>query len=255
MPANLQFNQLTAAFGVLAFLGTAALLLAAVAALVGILVIGEQRLAGWTSGILGWLFRGHGLRAKIVAAGVILATGYALTLAAFSIGSREYTLKPGEEKYFCEIDCHLAYSVPAVELATEINGVRARGTFYIVTLRTRFDQTTISAHRGDGPLQPSPREVTLLGDAGRAVPISAEGQRALSGTSSAGTSLDTPLRPGESYTTRLAFDVPPAVTNPRVLVATPSTPPWVGALMIGEEDSILHKKTFLALPSPIAHLQ
>lgn len=214
MPANLQFNQLTAAFGALAFLGTVALLLAAIAALVGTFVIGERRLAGWTSGILGWLFRGHGLRAKIVAAGVILATGYALTLAAFS-----------------------------------------GGTFYIVTLRTRFDETTISAHRGEGYLQPSPREITLLDDAGRAIPVSAEGERALQSSSSAGNSLDTPLRPGESYMTRLAFDVPPAVRNPRLLVATPSFPPWVGALVIGEEASILHKKTFLALPSPTVHLQ
>ena len=252
---NLQFNQLIAAFGALAFLGTVALLLGAIAAIAGAQVLGEERLKRWGGGISVWLFRGSGLRGKLVTAAAILVAGYAAALAAVSVSSHEYTLNPGQEKYFCEIDCHLAYSVPSVELAADVNGVRARGVLYIVTLRTRFDETTISEHRGDGPLQPSPRQITLLDDSGHAIPISAEAQQALQNFSSAGTPLDTPLRPGESYTTRLAFDVPPAAKHLRLFVAAPSSPSWLGSLIIGEEDSFLHKKTFLALPSPTVHLQ
>lgn len=255
VPENLQFNQLTAAFGALAFLGTAALLLAACAAVAGSIAVGEDRLQKWTSGICGWLFRGRGIRGKIAAATLILVAGYGATLAAFSISSREYTLNPGQEKYFCEIDCHLAYSVPSVELAADVNKVHARGVFYIVTLRTRFDETTISEHRGDGPLQPSPRQIKLLDDANRHIPISSEAQRALETANSAGTPPDTPLRPGQFYTTRLVFDVPPATGHLRLFVSTPSSPAWLGSLIIGEEDSLLHKKTFLALPSPVVHLQ
>jgi hypothetical protein len=252
---SLQTNQLIAVFGALAFLATAALLLASAAALAGTLVIREERLKRWTSSALAWLFRGHGLRGKIVTVAIILVAGYGLTLAAFSISSHEYTLNPGEEKYFCEIDCHLAYSVPAVEVAAQINDVRARGTFYVVTLKTRFDEMTISQRRGDGPLQPSPRQIVLLDDAGRAIPISPEAEQALRNTSSAGEPLDTPLRPGESYTTRIAFDVPPTTQRPRLLVASSSSPSWLGSLIIGEEDSFLHKKTLLALPNPIVHIQ
>ena len=252
---SLQTNQLIAVFGALAFLATAALLVASAAAVAGTFIIREERLKQWTSGVLGWLFRGRGLRGKIAAATVILVAGYGLTLAAFSISSREYTLNPGQEKYFCEIDCHLAYSVPAAEVAAQINDVRARGTFYIVTLKTRFDETTISKRRGDGPLQPSPRQIVLLDDAGRAIPISPEAEQALRNTSSAGAPLDTPLRPGESYATRIAFDVPPTTQLPRLLVASPSSPSWLGSLIIGEEDSFLHKKTLLALPNPTVHVQ
>lgn len=252
---NLQLNQWIAAFGALAFLGTAALLLAAITSIAGAQILGEERLKCWTGAIREWLFRGHGLRGKICAVAVILVAGYGATLAAFSLSSHEYTLKPGEEKYFCEIDCHLAYSVPSIEQAAEVDGVRARGTFYVVTLKTRFDETTISPRRGDGPLQPSPREISLVDESGRAIPIAAEAQRALESTSSAGTPLDTPLRPGESYLTRLVFDVPAAAANLRMFVASPSSPSWLGALIIGEEDSVLHKKTFLALPSPKVHLQ
>jgi hypothetical protein len=252
---SLQTNQLIAAFGALAFLATAALLVASAAALMGALALGEERVKQWTRGIFDWVFGGRGLRGKIVAAAVILVAGYGTTLAAFSISSREYTLNPGQEKYFCEIDCHLAYSVPAVEVAAQINDVRARGTFYIVTLKTRFDETTISPRRGDGPLQPSPRQIALLDDAGRAIPISPEAEQALRNTSSAGAPLDTPLRPGESCTTRIAFDVPPTTQRPRLLVASPSSPSWLGSLIIGEEDSFLHKKTLLALPNPTVHIQ
>ena len=48
--------------------------------------------------------------------GALLGTGtiiYFGLLLGFSLGSREVILAPGQEKYFCEIDCHLAYSVRA----------------------------------------------------------------------------------------------------------------------------------------------
>jgi hypothetical protein len=55
----------------------------------------------------------------------------------------------------------------------------------VVELQTRFDPTTISQHRGNGPLMPSPREVVLIDGAGHDYrPAEVEGQ-----------SLMTPLRP------------------------------------------------------------
>ncbi len=39
-------------------------------------------------------------------------------LFGFSLASRDHLLAHGQEKYFCEIDCHLAYSVTASENRT-----------------------------------------------------------------------------------------------------------------------------------------
>ncbi len=76
-----------------------------------------------------------------------------------------------DEKYFCEVDCHLAYSVTGVTqtktLGNPPNQVTATGTFYVLTVKTRFDETTISPHRGNGPLSPNPRTVSVVDDQGR----------------------------------------------------------------------------------------
>src|SRR5260370_16293668 len=54
-----------------------------------------------------------GLSAAILA--LVLASGYGLVLAGVSLPGHEKTLPPGEHKYFCEIDYHIAYSVSIFE--------------------------------------------------------------------------------------------------------------------------------------------
>ncbi len=49
---------------------------------------------------------------RVVSAGAIL---YLALLVGFSLASRNKILARAQEKYFCEIDCHLAYSVLDVE--------------------------------------------------------------------------------------------------------------------------------------------
>jgi hypothetical protein len=156
---------------------------------------------------------------------------YLALLVGFSASSRNQTLALGQEKYFCEIDCHLAYAV--VDVKTNAD---ATSLDYVVTLRTRFDETTISPSRPkDAPLTPSPREVHMIDELGREyVPVA-----------TSGTSLMTPLKPAESYTTELKFRVPGDVRGLRLLVNT--TPAWADHLVIGDENSWLHKKTYFAL--------
>lgn len=152
-------------------------------------------------------------------------------LFGFSAGSHETQLAPGQEKYFCEIDCHLAYSV--AEVKTEADGSSKN---YLVTVRTRFDPATTSPNRPkDATLTPSPREVWLIDSAGQEyAPVA-----------SAGTSLMTPLKPADSYMTQFQFRVPKDVSGLRLLVRT--TPAWPDHLVIGDENSWLHKKTYFAL--------
>ncbi len=159
------------------------------------------------------------------------AAMYLVLLLAFSASSREVALARGQEKYFCEIDCHLAYSV------ADVKTLAGEGTMnYTITLRTRFDETTASPSRPkDAPLTPSPRAVVLLDDAGRIYePVSSSGH-----------SLMTPLRPAESYTTQVEFRVPGSAGGLRLLVNT--SPAWPDHVVIGDENSWLHKKTYFSL--------
>jgi len=153
---------------------------------------------------------------------------YFSLLISFSAASRETALAQGQEKYFCEIDCHLAYSV--LDAHTQPDG------HLVVTLRTRFDETTTSPNRPkDAPLTPSPREARLIDSAGREyTPVS-----------TSGTSLLTPLKPADSYTTQLEFNLPKDATGLRLLINT--VPQWPDKIVIGDENSWLHKKTYFAL--------
>jgi hypothetical protein len=192
------------------------------------------------------VLRRYGRACVSLAALAAVSVVYLGFVLVFSLASGERVLACGEEKYFCELDCHLAYSVAGVRRAKSIgvgpDASTAGGEFYVVTLKTRFDETTISARRGDGQLYPNPRRVTVYDAQGRAYALSEEGQRALAsqGGGAAGMPLDSPLRPGESYTTQLVFDLPSDASAPVLLVNedSPET-----RFIIGHENSLLHKKT------------
>jgi hypothetical protein len=164
---------------------------------------------------------------------LIAVAGYCAAVLVFSVASETVVLRSGEEKYFCEIDCHLAYSV--VSAGYEPDPEVAGDTRLVVQLETRFDPTTISRHRGNGPLTPSPREVVIVDAAGHVYrPAEIQGR-----------SLLTPLRPGEAYRTRLIFEVQAMAAHPLLWLHTKAdAPEW---MMIGNELSPLHRKVFFQL--------
>ena len=178
-------------------------------------------------------------------AAITIAAGYFLLLAGVSLASSEQTLPPDGWKYFCEIDCHLAYSVlsaqTAAALGPELQQTTARGKFVTVRVKTWFDERTISAHRGNGPLTPNRRKALLVDDTGRGYEPSPEGQFALARSGDRSTAMAQSLRPGESYTTDLVFDVPKNARGLRLLLIEddPET-----RLVIGHENSLLHKKIY-----------
>ena len=167
--------------------------------------------------------------------------GYGLLLCGTSLLSREKLLPPGGWKYFCEIDCHIAYSVTGVQTASalgqELQQTATHGKFVVVRLKTWFDEHSISRHRGNGPLTPNARRVLLVDDAGRTFYPSTEGAGALRLESHAETQLSQPLRPGESYITTLVFDVARDSRGLRLLVKDAD---WISRLLIGHENSPLH---------------
>jgi hypothetical protein len=178
--------------------------------------------------------------AKVLAGGgLAVASVYATLLAGASVFSRNRTLTPGEHKYFCEVDCHIAYDVTAAEPS----GPDRRA----VTIRTWFDPATIAPFRGDGPLAPGPRAIYLVDDLGRRYEPSPAATEAWEKTHGRSTPLGRALRPGESYTTTLVFDLP-ANARARLFVGDPPGGP--DRLLIGHENSPFHGKTYFALPAP-----
>jgi hypothetical protein len=213
----------------LAFLGTLALLgLAVLATVVGVLKKNTL------------LTRGS------VLAGLAVVALYSVALVGAGLLSSDRTLPTDAEKYFCELDCHLAYRVEGVKLIGQLPGVA--GEVWSVTVRTRFDERTIASFRPrEAPLTPNPRRARVIAADGREFPQ-------LSGTIERLTALGIPsvplereLRPGESYDTVLLFELP-AGAAPSSLELTEDVFP--DQLLIGHELSPFHGRTRLALPAP-----
>jgi len=201
------------------------------------------------------LLYGAARRSKLYArigggAALVIVTCYVLLLCGVSLASSEKVLPAGGWKYFCEIDCHIGYSVSSVRTAAsigpELRPTAAHGQFVIVRLKAWFDEHTISPNRGDGPLTPNARRVVLVDSNGRTYEQSPEGESVLARASGEQTSLRQPLRPGQSSFKELVFDVPRDAAGLRLLITEddPET-----RLIIGHENSLLHKKIYLSLDS------
>jgi hypothetical protein len=216
--------NLDALIGALALMTLCGLMFAAAVALVFSIVQRKPALAG-----------------AAVIAMVAIGAIYLGLLLVFSFRSGDKLLVRGEEKYFCEMDCHLAYSISDVRETkiledhlnpdNSLNRVTAGGTFWLVTIRTRFDANT--------PLNPNPRIVYVLDEQGTRYLPSPEGQLTLARSQDPGKAMSTPIRPGETYTTTVVFDLPVDVRNPTLLIQDDH--PFT-RLIIGHENSPFHKK-------------
>jgi hypothetical protein len=169
-------------------------------------------------------------------AGLSVAVVYATVLAGAALLSRDRTLTPGERKYFCEMDCHIAYDVTASEASDP--GTRA------VTVRSWFDPGTIAAFRGNGPLRPNPRIVYLVDEAGRRYHPSLRATKAWEDAHGKSTPLERELRPGESYNTTFLFEPPAGARGLRLFVGDP---PGIESALIGHENSPMHGRIYFAL--------
>ena len=209
--------NLAAPIGALALLGTGFILFVAIIFLVQSLIV-----------------RKMGRARLVLALMLVVGVVYLGAMLVFSFASRDKLLAQGQEKLFCELDCHLAYSIANVGQAKTIGEgaslTRAQGQFTIITIKTRFDESTVASSRGSGLLYPNGRAFALVDDRGKRYEPSAQ----------VGTPITTPLRPGESYTTEVAFDLPQDA-KPSVLVLNESA--WETHLLIGHENSLLHGHT------------
>ena len=223
--------NLEAPLGALALLGTGFILLSAGLAL-GYSILRKK------SGLM-----------KFALMTIVLVAGlYLAVLLIYSFASSEKVLARGEEKHFCEIDCHLAYSVTDAHetkvLGEAPNQATAAGMFRVVTIKTRFDETTIGRNRGDRLLYPNSRVVTISDANGTEYSPSAAAQSVLEKSQAAGTAMTVPLRPSETYSTTMVFDLPADIKNPTLLIHEGES---LTHFVIGHENSFLHKKTRLQI--------
>jgi hypothetical protein len=222
-----------APFVAIAFLGLGASLLAAAGAAGLCLALCRRRLA------LG-----------IAAAASGAALLYGVLLFGLALTSRDRLLPAGGRKYFCEIDCHLAYSVAGVLRSRTVgappSAVMANGRFIAVRVRTWFDPETIASFRGNGPLTPNPREAWIVDAAGRRYRPSPAATKAFENTQAGCAPFTRILRPDESYETALVFDLPEEARGARLFVGDP---PGVENLLLGHENGAFHGKTYFDLGS------
>src|SRR5262245_27939644 len=179
---------------------------------------------------------------------LVFVFGYHTTLFVFSILSKTQVLTHGEEKHFCEVDCHLAYSIVDVTRMKTIGvapeHITAAGTFYVIRVRTRFDGTTISPTRGDGELYPNPRKLVIVDANGREYLPSAQATETFARNGLRSTEISTPLRPSESYTTTFVFDLPTNSSHPTLRIQQDE---WITRLIIGHENSPAHKQIYFQI--------
>ena len=217
---------------VLAFLGTAGLLVLCVAV-----------------ALISALRKSRSVAVGAIGAGTIVLIGYASILFGLSLVSRDTEIAQGAWKYFCEIDCHIAYAIGGMQLSKsvgpEMQPISTNGRFAIVQVKTWFDPTTISPNRGNGQLTPNDRAIALLDNRGRWFVPSAKGESVLTAAKLHSTPLRTALRPGESYVSYIVFEIPSDAKNLRLLLTSADEE---DVLIWGDENSPWHGKSYFSLP-------
>lgn len=208
-------TTLGAAMQVLAFLGTAAGVFCAFAAAAMLYLLGRQL---WAQ--------------RAIAVGALGVSAYVVTLLLFGVTSPPRTIAVGQGKAFCEIDCHVVYSV---------TDARHDSDTLLLTVRELFDAGTISSRRGNAPLHPGGRRFAIVDANGkRWRPV---GIRMLDSSP-----LFTALRPGQDHRAQLRFALPRG-TAVRGLLVEDDSP--ISPLLIGHERSPFHQKIILALPPAV----
>ncbi len=184
-------------------------------------------------------------RGKVVVRRLMLVTFglYLGVLLTVSLTSHEQVLGHGIAKRFCGfyLDCHLAASVEEVERRPAIGSVRAAGSFYVVKVRVSSDARRATLRMGEP-------EVAVVDAAGHRYARSEAAERALGVQGQLDASFARPVEPGGSFVRQVVFDLPAAVQDPRLLVKDVRGVDLVlEALLIGDEDSVLHRPTSFKL--------
>lgn len=169
--------------------------------------------------------------------GLIIYLGvYALVLAGVSLLSPQRVLAMHEVRCFDD----WCLSVEGVEKQAVIGAAQAQGDFYLVTLQV--------SNRARGIRQRANEvSVYLIDEQGVRYDPSPEGEQALAEAGLAGRPLTTMMDVGGGFEHTAVFDIPRDVTQLDLLTDHGAFP---GLIIIGSDQSWLHKPTIVHLPMP-----
>ncbi len=192
------------------------------------------------SGIVGLLvailLRRRRLARRLAIGLVIYACVYALLLVGVSLLSSQRVLAMHDVRCFDD----WCMAVEQVEQRPAIGTVQAQGSFYLVTLQVSSQAKRIRQRELD-------TAVYLVDERGVRYDPSPSGQQALEAAGQAGLPLNSWLDAGASFTHTAVFDLPPGATLPGLVISHGAFP---GLVIIGDDQSILHKPTIMRLSQP-----
>jgi hypothetical protein len=162
---------------------------------------------------------------------------YAATLISVALLSPQHVFAMHEDRCFDDwcISAERVVQVPALSAASA--SVVAHGVFYLVTVRVSSRAKGITQRALDV-------QVYLLDAKSQRYDPSTAGQQVLDASGQGGQQLTSELTPGASFTRTIVFDMPKYASHLTLLVDHGLFP---GMLIIGDEQSILHRPTIINL--------
>lgn len=196
------------------------------------------------------LYRERRTRALIVAAAIGgWLAAYAAIVMIISLSSAGRVLELDEPKRFCGfyLDCHAIVTVRAVTRTPTLgegdHQIRAAGEFYVVTLEQSSDADNV-------PIGLAKPEAVVIDAEGQRYARSPTGEAALARVYGEQPPLGRAVRTGEAYATRLVFDLPADIRDPKLHVSERDLLARLSELfLIGDEDSLFHRPTLFRLAS------
>ena len=166
------------------------------------------------------LLRGRARTAGRLGLGALAVVAlYAVVLVTTSLASTGRVLAMTDNKKFCAADCDLWFAVEKAE---------HRPGLYVVTVKVISDAARVT-------MKPSDPKATLIDERGTEYQPSDELDPA---------PFARPVGPHESYTKTLAFHVPDDLKGPSLYIQEGG---WITKLIVGDENSFLHRKTLIRL--------
>jgi hypothetical protein len=181
-------------------------------------------------------------RNSVVGASLVLSVFYAASLLGCSLMSKPRTLALNEPKEFCGfyLDCHVHAKVTEVRRVKTIGEHTASGEFLIAKVKVFSDAKNTSIK-----LRLLEPQATIIDDSGAIYARNLDAESSLSTESG---DLNRDVTTGQPFEKELVFDIPANAANPRLDIAEGyGIDKIIEAVLIDDEDSILHKRTFLSL--------
>ncbi|HEU5380792.1 MAG TPA: DUF4352 domain-containing protein [Ktedonobacteraceae bacterium] len=165
---------------------------------------------------------------------------YAAVLVSVSLASPQQVLAMHQDRCFDDWCLSVEQVVQQPTIGSTSMLVHAHSMFDLVTVRVASRARAVSQRALDA-------QVYLLDTQGQRYDPDPAGQHVLDASGQGGQPLDSELAPGGSFTRTVVFDVPKGVSHLALVVSHGLFP---DVLVIGSDQSFLHKPTIIQLPSP-----